>query len=82
MFLHAAFFKTFLKQYQNKILMANCKAYQKLTCIEKVELIGQLVHAVQNDDICFLTARGMISGAKTRGVFVNVKIPAFETTEN
>lgn len=54
--------------------MANCKSYQELSTHEKVEMIGKLVHAIQSDEICFLTARGMINGAKARGVFSGVTI--------
>jgi uncharacterized protein YdeI (BOF family) len=54
--------------------MANCKEYQKLSTEEKVKMIGNLIHAVQNDAVCFMTARGMINGAKARGVFDGVTI--------
>jgi uncharacterized protein YdeI (BOF family) len=54
--------------------MANCNSYQKLTTKEKVVLIGELVHAVQNDETCFITAKGMISAARQRKVFENIKV--------
>lgn len=53
--------------------MANCQDYQRLSTQEKTEMIGQIVHAMQNDPVAFITCRGIINGCKARGVFDNVK---------
>lgn len=63
--------------------MANCNTYQKLSTREKVELIGQLTHCVQNDEHSLLVARALISTAKTKGILDNVHVwPEREVTLN
>jgi hypothetical protein len=62
--------------------MANCSSYQKLTTVEKVTLIGELIHCIQSDEYCLLTAKGMVNAARRRGVLDNVQILPERVEEN
>lgn len=52
----------------------NCQSYQNLTPKEKAEFIGQLVHAVQNNDDIFKLGQELIELATIKGMFENVVI--------
>lgn len=52
----------------------NCKEYLKLSTEEKVKMIGEIIHAMQNDPVAFMTCRGIINGARARGRFDGVTI--------
>lgn len=54
--------------------MANCVSYLKLTTIEKVELIGKIVHLVQNDEMSFLLAKSMIKSAEGKNLLTGIEI--------
>ena len=58
----------------------NCQSYQSLTPKEKAEFIGQLVHAVQNNNDIFKLGQELIELATLKGLFENVVImPAGQT---
>lgn len=50
----------------------NCASYIALTPKEKTELIGKLVHAVQNSEICFSAAQEIVELAEKKGIFNDV----------
>lgn len=52
----------------------NCSNYQSLTPLEKAQFIGKIVHAVQNDNICFIAGNMIIKSAEESGYFEGVKI--------
>lgn len=52
----------------------NCTEYQKLTILEQIKLIGELVHVVQNSPLGFERAKGMIEEARHMGYLDNVVI--------
>ena len=52
----------------------NCQAYLNLSTEEKVKMIGEIIHAMQNDPVAFMTCRGIINGARARGKFEGVTI--------
>lgn len=54
--------------------MANCKTYQSLSTVEKLELIAKVIHAIQSDENCLLVARSMVRGAEGKGIFQGVTI--------
>lgn len=51
-----------------------CPEYDNLSHPEKVKLIGEIVHAIQNDSVCFAAAQSVISLAEARGLLDNVTI--------
>jgi hypothetical protein len=54
--------------------MANCKEYQDLEIQEKLVLIGQLVHLLQNDSGYFRSLSSIVRSAAQNGMFTDVKI--------
>jgi hypothetical protein len=56
------------------IKMANCKSYQKLTHLEKVEMIGKITHLLQNWETGFEVVEATINAATLAGIFHDVKI--------
>jgi hypothetical protein len=60
----------------------NCKNFQDLTIIEKTELIGKVVHVIQNDEKFFGLAKLMIADAEKEGLFKDVKILPESTPED
>lgn len=61
----------------------NCELYQKLSPKEKCDMIGKVVHLLQNDTSSFLNCVYMVSQAEAHGKFDEVVInPPTPTTEN
>jgi hypothetical protein len=54
--------------------MANHQQWQELTIIEKVKLVGQLTHLLQNDEKSFETFIKWIKISEIIGLFDEVKI--------
>jgi hypothetical protein len=54
--------------------MANCKQWQSLSIIEKIDFVGKIVHLIQNDDTSFSRANGMIIKAEVQGLFEGIEI--------
>lgn len=52
----------------------NCQEYQNLSHFSKVEFIGKLVHAVQNDGWCYVLGQALVDYAEETGIFDNVTI--------
>ena len=60
-----------------------CEKYERLLPIERVVLIGKLLHAMQSDSEFFDKSVRIIRAAKKRGLFDNIKIlPNLEQSEN
>ena len=51
-----------------------CPEYDNLSHPEKVKLIGELVHAIQNDSDCFKAGRELLLLAEGKGLLDNVTI--------
>lgn len=51
-----------------------CKNYETLSPKERTEFIGQLLHAVQNDNRAFNTCKMLVSVSEKLGVFTGIKI--------
>lgn len=51
-----------------------CEKYSRLTPVERVMLIGKLLHAMQSDNDFFDSSVRIIRAAKKKGLFDNVKI--------
>jgi hypothetical protein len=51
-----------------------CESFEKLTPKERSTYIGELAHAVMNDEDCWLLGNAIIEGAKAKGIFDTVKI--------
>jgi hypothetical protein len=54
--------------------MANHQQWQDLTIIEKIKLVGQLTHLLQNDEKSFETFVKWINVSEIIGLFDEVKI--------
>lgn len=52
----------------------NCELYQELSLPEKWELIGKIVHLLQNDEATFKEVKWIISSAEQTGKLDNVQI--------
>lgn len=48
--------------------------YQTLTIIEKIEMVGKLVHAIQSDNEMYNLAKELLTKAEEKGLFINIKI--------
>lgn len=51
-----------------------CDKYFYLTPIERVSLVGELVHAIQSDNELFDMANDLIQLGILKGVFINTAI--------
>jgi len=51
-----------------------CQNYNNLSLPEKITIIGEIIHAIQNDDKTFKKGIELISYAKSRGVLDGVII--------
>jgi hypothetical protein len=62
-----------------------CDKYFNLTPIERVSLVGELVHSIQSDDELFSMAEDMIKLAMLKGIFRNTIVmpepPKIDTNE-
>ena len=54
--------------------MANCNEYQELDTNERIILVGQIVHLLQNDSESFVALSSMVRNAAQRGLFEDVRI--------
>ena len=54
--------------------MANCIEYQNLEMQEKLVLIGQLIHLLQNESDYFRDLSSIVRSAAQQGRFADVKI--------
>lgn len=52
----------------------NCKSYQDLNAIEKIELIGKVNHLIQSDQNAFNIAKKIIKAGEDAGFFKTVTI--------
>ena len=52
----------------------NCNEYQELDTKERIILIGQIVHLLQNDSESFVALSSMVRNAAQRGLFEDVRI--------
>ena len=51
-----------------------CKNYDKLSHVEKIKYIGELIHIVQNDDEFYDMGFSLIYMAKMKGILDGVQI--------
>ena len=51
-----------------------CEKYEALTIIEKVQMVGKLLHAMQSDNELFDKAEWIIVAAELQGIFNKVTI--------
>ena len=51
-----------------------CENYNNLSLFEKITLVGEIIHAIQNDDKAFKKGMDLISYAKERGILDGVTI--------
>lgn len=51
-----------------------CKKYENLTIIEKVQMVGKLLHAMQSSNELFDKAKWIIEVAELQGMFDKVTI--------
>jgi hypothetical protein len=54
--------------------MANHQQWQELTIVEKVKIVGQLTHLLQNDEKSFEAFTLWIKSREKMGLFNEVKI--------
>jgi hypothetical protein len=54
--------------------MANHQQWQDLTIIEKIKLVGQLTHLLQNDLDSFKAIKNWVLASELLGLFNEVKI--------
>jgi uncharacterized protein YdeI (BOF family) len=59
-----------------------CDKYFNLTPIERVSLVGELVHAIQSDDSLFDMAQDVIKLGILKGVFLNTSILPDQQNDN
>lgn len=59
-----------------------CDKYFNLTPIERVSLVGELVHAIQSDSEIFDMAENIIKLAMLKGVYTDVKILPEQQNDN
>lgn len=52
----------------------NCKNYNNLTHLEKVEFIGKLIHACQSSNTLFNEGKKIIQFAESCGLMGGVKV--------
>ena len=48
--------------------------YQSLTIVEKIDMVGKLVHAIQSNNEMFDLAETLLIKAEEKGLFINIKI--------
>lgn len=51
-----------------------CKNYDKLSHVEKIKYIGELIHIVQNDDEFYEKGYNLIKLAREKGILDGVQI--------
>lgn len=51
-----------------------CKTYDDLTIPEKVQLIGKVIHLLQNEEAICRTFMSIVRGAEQQGLLNNVTI--------
>ena len=58
-----------------------CEKYDRLTPIERVSYVGELIHAVMSDNELFDAGNSLINLAILKGLFEGVKILPNDTTD-
>ena len=58
-----------------------CDKYFNLTPIERVSLVGELVHSLQVDDEIYDEVQKLIRKAVLKGLFVGVKIAELDKND-
>lgn len=51
-----------------------CTKYENLAPLERVQMVGEIVHALQSDNSMFKNVQDLIELAKRKGLFDNVTI--------
>lgn len=51
-----------------------CSNYEKLAALDRVKMVGEIVHALQSDNSIFKNVQDLIHLAKQKGLFENVTI--------
>lgn len=51
-----------------------CESFEKLTPLERVKYIGEVIHGIQNDDTLFKLGEAIILVAQQKGLFQGVII--------
>lgn len=54
--------------------MALCKSYNDLSHFDKIQFVGELLHACQSDEYFFKLGEDIIKSAKDTGLFNGVVI--------
>ena len=54
--------------------MALCKSYNDLSHFDKIQFVGELLHACQSDEYLFKIGEDIIKTAKDTGIFDGVTI--------
>jgi hypothetical protein len=54
--------------------MALCKSYNELSHFDKIQYVGELLHACQSDEYFFKLGEDIIKSAKDTGLFNGVVI--------
>ena len=54
--------------------MALCKSYNELSHFDKIQYVGELLHACQSDEYLFKIGMDVIKTAKDAGIFNGVTI--------
>ncbi len=49
-----------------------CKKYSDLSIPERVVVVGEAIHALQNDSECYTAIMDIVKDAKIKGVFAGV----------
>lgn len=58
-----------------------CPEYENLAPLERVQMVGEIVHAMQSDSALFKNVQDLIELAKRRGLFENVIINPLDKTQ-
>lgn len=51
-----------------------CEKYQELSTVQQIIMVGQIVHALQNDNGMFAHVKNLIDLAALKGIYENVTI--------
>ena len=61
--------------------MALCKSYNELSHVDKIQFVGELLHACQSDEYFYNLAIDIIKSAKDTGIFNGVVILPMQQDE-
>lgn len=51
-----------------------CDSFTKLSALQRVQMVGEIVHAFQSDNATFKNVQDLIQLAKLKGIFDSVTI--------